>query len=360
MFEVKLVKLTEHRDAFLDLFRSSFGHTMTVKLWEWKYLMNPFANTSPDLVVAMIDNKIIGARPFLFAEMWINGNKVKIAQPTDTMVHPAYRHVGIFRQMNKFAIEYYKKQGYLLFCNVPGPMSLAGYTKQGWVPVSTIDTLFYLITSKHIFSKKLKSNHFGKFVGFFWDLLLKKNRLSTPNSNDYQIKVFEQFNDTLQIDSLRDPSKINIVRSEKYLRWRFDQHPEYDYKYLVIMNDDQPLGYAVISTKKQLNGIIQGRIVDYLIKNDDLTCFNSLMYYCLTELKKLNCDIVYFGVFNQPILGELLLKNYHFKLSSKFPYNMLIRKGYFAVRVLEENLAEKKDIYNKTKWHITYIFQDVT
>ena len=65
-----------------------------------------------------------------------------------------------------------------------------------------------------------------------------------------------------------DRSRINLVRDEKFLKWRFDQHPEYKYKYVLAKRASELWGYAIINIRQSLDNVIRGTIVDYLIKNN--------------------------------------------------------------------------------------------
>ena len=112
MAEIRLVKYRDKREELLDLFQASFGLTVSVELWNWKYLQNPLAPAVPELIVATDKGKIVGARPFMLAELWLGNERVKAAQPCDTMVHSQYRQEGIFSRMNQFAIEYFRREGY--------------------------------------------------------------------------------------------------------------------------------------------------------------------------------------------------------------------------------------------------------
>jgi GNAT superfamily N-acetyltransferase len=226
--EIRLLKHREKREELLDLFLASFGHNMSAELWDWKYLQNPLASADPEVIVAIDNGKIVGARPFLLAEMWLKDEKVKVAQPCDTMVHPEHRREGIFSRMNQFAIEYLKRDGYAFFYNFPGPMSRPGYLKQDWKIVAVTETLYRFDNPQKVISYKLKNKFLGTSLGFFYDKLLNTRGKVSALSSSFQIEVFNHFPYELkQVDTLRDKSAIELARGESYLRWRFDQHPEH-------------------------------------------------------------------------------------------------------------------------------------
>jgi len=282
MADIKLVKHRQKKEELLDLFQASFGHSMSAELWDWKYIQNPLASADPEVIVAVDNGKIVGAKPLLLAEMSVRGETVKAAQPCDTMVHPEHRREGIFSQMDQFAIEYLREDGYTFFYTFPGPIILLGDLKQGWKIVSEIENSYRLTNPKKVISSKLKNKFVGNGLGFFYDKLLNTGIKASPLSSPFQIKVFDQLTDELKrVDILSDKSGIDLVRSESYLRWRFDQHPEHTYKYIMAKRNRELCGYAVVSAQEQLNGLIYGVIVDYLIKDKDIDCFWWLINECL-------------------------------------------------------------------------------
>ena len=62
MVEIRLVKHLEQKRRLLDLFRMSFGYSVSEELWNWKYLRNPFALANPEVIVVLDNGEIVGAR----------------------------------------------------------------------------------------------------------------------------------------------------------------------------------------------------------------------------------------------------------------------------------------------------------
>ena len=84
---------------------------MTPELWTWKHTSNYITSADPEVIVAKDNNRIVGARPFLFIDMWLGNKKVIAAQHCDTMVHPEYRRHGLFNLMGQFSLRYLKENG---------------------------------------------------------------------------------------------------------------------------------------------------------------------------------------------------------------------------------------------------------
>ncbi len=359
VIEVRLVKHLEEKERFLDLWRVSFGYGMSEELWNWKYLQNPLASPDPEVIVALDNGEIVGARPFLPAEMWLGNEKIRTAQHCDTMVHADHRNKGIFNRMGQFAIQYLRENGYALSYGFPGPISRPGFLRQGWRIVVETEIMFKAIHPQKLISHKLGSKLLGSGLGFFYDKILNIDKTGSETPSPFQVSVFDQFMDELrEVDTLRDKKVIDLVRSEGYLRWRFDWHPEHNYKYVLAKRDDKLLGYAVVRVRKEGSGLLYGIIVDYLVKDRDIACFRVLIDGCLIELKKQECDVALIWAFSEPELRDELLQHFGFKSSAKFPYNKFYSHGYLDAVQTNEQLAERANIYDKKNWRVTFAYPD--
>jgi len=360
LIEIRLAKHFEEKEKLLNLFRASFGFSISVEHWDWKHLQNPLASSDPEVIVAVDNGKIIGARPFLPAEMWLGNKKVKAAQHCDTMVHPDYQGKGIFNQMGQFAVRYLKDNGYALSYGFPGPMSRPGFLKQGYRIVAETENMFRVVHPQKLLSYKLGNKILASGLGFFYDALsIIEAKKTTCSSDSFQVEICDRFTDDLKdVDDLRDKSGINLVRSESYLRWRFDRYPDHRYRYVIAKKDAKLWGYAVVSVQQQQNGSVNGLIVDYMVKNKDLACFRVLIDKCLKELGKSESDILLAWAFSEPQLRKELLTHFGFKSSVKFPYNKMFGYAYLDAMLIDENLAQGVDIYDRNNWRVTHAYAD--
>jgi GNAT superfamily N-acetyltransferase/N-acetylglutamate synthase-like GNAT family acetyltransferase len=362
LVEIRLLKHSEEKEKLLNLFRVSFGFSISVEHWDWKHLQNPLAFSDPELIVAVDGGKIVGARPFLPAEMWLGNKKIKAAQHCDTMVHPDYQGRGVFNRMGQFAMRYLKDRGYALSYGFPGPLSRPGFLKQGYRIVAETENLFRICHPQKLLSYKLRSKTLAGVLGFSYDILLNTGMKRTTRLPDsVQVEVLDRFADDLKgVDDLRDKSGINLVRSESYLRWRFDRYPDHTYKYVIAKKEGELWGYAVTSVQQQLNGLVHGMIVDYLVRDKDIGCFRALVDGCLGELSKSKFDIILVWTFSEPKFREELLKYFGFKSSTRFPYSKLSDYAYLDAILIDEKLAGAIDIYDKNNWRVTHAYPDFT
>ena len=173
MIEVSLVKQIHVKEQLINLFNASFPHDITEEYWDWYFLRNPLASRDPELIVAMDNGKIVGARPFLLAEMWLGEKRVKVAQHCNTMVHPDYQGRGIFGKMGEFAKKYLEDNGYAISFGFPGPMSRSGFLRQGYRVVVENIEMFRIIRTKNLLSHKLGNKTLGNSLGSVFDRVLR-------------------------------------------------------------------------------------------------------------------------------------------------------------------------------------------
>jgi predicted N-acetyltransferase YhbS len=360
MVEIRLVKHSEEKERLVDLYRAAFGRNKTAELWDWKYIQNPLAPADPEVIVALDNGKIVGARPFVIAEIWLGNEKVRAAQHSDTMVHPEHQGKGIFNRMGQFAIKYLKESGYALSYGFANPKSRPGFLKQGYRIVTPMETMFRAVNPQKLMSYKLGNKFLGSGLGFLYDKLLNVKTTETfQPSPPFQVEVFDQFNHELrEIDTLRDESLIDLVRSESYLRWLFDGRPGRDYRYIIAKRDGILRGYTVVSVEVKRRGLVYGYIVDHLVKDRDTACFRALINKCLNELQKSKCDIVIIWTFCEPVLRKELLKHLGCKSTLLFPYNRFFRHEYLDAIRIDEQVAAGVNIYAKQNWRVTYAYAE--
>jgi GNAT superfamily N-acetyltransferase len=356
MVEIKIVGHEENLNGLVDLFNLVFNGKASEKYWSWKYLKNPFAGYDPQVIVAVEDEKIIGARPAMDFEMWMNEQKVRVAQPCDTMVHPDYRRRGINSKMLEFSINWYKENGYAFFYSFPNFKAFPANIKHGWRVIGGRELVFYPVNAEKLVSRVINNKTLARTGGYLYKIFsgseprIKKQK--------YHLESYAEYNDKLSnLEDFVDKSKINLVRNAEFFKWRLDQHPNHNYEYVLATKDDEVKGYMVISKQITATGITEGKLIDFLIKNEDLGCFKELVIKSMDRLS--DCDIISIWVFNQPKYRKELLSNLNFKSTHSFPYNRLRDESKFVARKLDSNKTEL-DIYDRENWQLSLIYPDTT
>jgi GNAT superfamily N-acetyltransferase len=360
MVDVRLVKHSDAVEQLVELFHLCFDDEMSPDAWDWKYRRNPSAPPGDEVIVALDGGRIVGARPFMFADMWLGNERVRAAQHCDTMVHPEHRSQGIFGRMGRLSLQWLRENGCALSYGFPGPMSRPGFLSQGYRVAAETEVLFRPVNPARLLSQKLGNRPLAAGLGFLCGKLIEAGAVGTRRAGAFEVEVFDRFADELgAVDGLRDESAITLVRSESCLRWRFDDSPRHDYKYVVARAGDKLRGYAVVSVQKQPDGLVYGLIVDYLVKDGDPACFSALMERCLVELGRSDHDITMVWAFSEPGLREELLRGLGFKSSLRFPYRRFFQYSYMDALRLDERVGRDVDVYDAASWRVTHAFSDM-
>jgi hypothetical protein len=359
MIDIKLVEHARVVEQLVNLFRVSFGRDRSIEHWEWKYLKNPLAAVAPEVIVAVDHDVIVGARPFFMTELWLGQTRIMAAEHADTMVHPGYRNQGIFNRMGKAAIEYLKNKRVDLSFGFPGEMSRPGFLHQGYRIVVPTVFLFRPIHTQKIITQRLNNKFLGRSIGFGYDHIFNPCHRLLPGTSGLSFELYEHATAALnELDALRRYSVIELVRSESYLRWRFDSHPDNSYRYVVAKKDGVFGGYAVISVQDQPNKERRGMLMDYVVRDGDADGLRSLVAECVNQIQQTGCDIIVTWDSGEPGFRQALTNYNGLKSSSGFPYNRFIGQGYMEALLLNNDLANQIDIYAAASWKVTYAYLD--
>lgn len=365
-YKIRLIDKDNEIDAFRGLFESVFNKKMTTKLWKWKYLENPMASNQPLIYIADYEGKMVGARPLLPTQMKIGNKILKVTQPCDAMVHPEHRRKGIFTKMDSFCVEEAKRRGYSLFYGFPNQFVYMNVRKKyqkaksrGWEIISEKDFSYKIFSPEKVVSSQISRKIFRNIAEVVLRFLSsRKSKLpSITPARSYDIDeermITEEFFELWKRFSSN--LKINTVRNTEYLKWRFLKHPENDYWFFTARKNKELLGYFVTSIVKNQD-LVEGRIVDYIIKDESREVFLSLLLEALEKFKKEGCDLVSTWAFTQPEFQRVLDRSGFIKTSS-FPYNIFVNAGFFVVRKVASDCLPVNPLEEKS-WYITQADSD--
>ena len=225
----------------LDLLEVGLSSTAsklrTPVFWQWKHITQPFG---PSIIfVAESDGQIVGLRAFMrWAFTSLNGGGEEqhwqAVRAVDTVTHPAYRRLGIFRQLNEVAIGAAKEAGIDFIFNTPNAQSGAGYLKQGWQEVGTLPLFFRI-------------NQWKDTVKAGYNFLLKKGRIADVQWQPTNIEPITQGDQDLfhrlANSTVEMNRQLSTQFSPEYFEWRYAKHPYVTYYKLPV---DQANHYLVV------------------------------------------------------------------------------------------------------------------
>lgn len=230
--------------AILSLFNEVFNVTRTEARWRWQYHDTP---KNPGIVgVAEGDAKVLGFAGIMRQDLNFLGERLPAGQGCDSMMHPSCRGAGHYREL---AFSVYD---HIRAANVP---VVTGFPNQASFPVTVRD-----IGHRRILVLRHYYRHLGvkKFVGRTADRLARP-ALRAPNSTGLRLlrlrmgqsldmEVADKLPNDLSriLRAHRVQEVLSVWKDPEYLRWRYEQHPEYRYRFHVLRRNGEPVALAVV------------------------------------------------------------------------------------------------------------------
>jgi hypothetical protein len=227
----------EDEKGVLELWETAFGKKMSPELWQWKYTKNPYGY---NIVLCVSEN---GDTVAMYAGIpyvanW-QGKNIRMTHPMDSMSNPRYRSVlsgkgGLFfKTADVFFENYGGEHASVFMYGFPGKkvFTLGGKILK-YVKIEG-GTAYMTASPADVTQKTLP------FYG-------KIERLT-------QIKKLNQL-----AEEYRKHYPLSVLRDEKFITWRFDNHPENSYEIWSYVSYfyKRLKGYIVLSFKGEKAVII--------------------------------------------------------------------------------------------------------
>jgi hypothetical protein len=205
------------RKAYADLMleMKTSDEFMTPEYYRWKH--QP-PNGNAKIAVIREDGCMVAANSMIPFKIRLGSESVQAWQSSDTATLPNTRHRDYFLKCQTILIKTLNPNE--IFYGFPNKNSTHGLLKLGWQDKGIITTW----VNPRIFLRKRMS----------------------PNITE--ITMFGDDQDSLA-ERLLDSRKAMIFRSAKYLNWRYNHHPIYEYTSFVYRQGDELVGYVVMSTR---------------------------------------------------------------------------------------------------------------
>lgn len=293
-------------EQFCTLYRKCFTAKINEKIVKWRYLENPHNDL---LVCVAIDNgRLIANCAASPCEIYYKGKLEKSAISLNLMTDPEYRGRGIFVDLAKRLYSHMEQLGYKSVLEFPNYISNPTLIKHlGRHTIYEIPTLKLILSD---FIKEIES--------------------------DQLILVDDEFE--LNYYPFKHRTKtIYLNKNREYLKWRYFQNPQNEYKNFVILDDNRVVRSFLICKEyeEQLN------IVDYCFYEE---CdIEPLIFKGIEYAKKLNKESV--TIWSQIGTDEhLFLQKLGFR--NNYPIT------YFSGRLFSSSDA-LHDFYDYRNWFVT-------
>ena len=326
----------EYKQQVLDLESSlwHFDDEMKLKYFNWKYEDNPYTD-SPEAYIALDGDKVVAFRGFLPQQFCYGDSNFILAACADTVTHPDYRRMGLFKNVTSFAIEEMSKNPSILVStnSSSGGPTLMGYVAVGWKP---------MCARKHLFRFSIK--------GIIHTFFHKKTEVSETEEYIRKQKYILS-SDCRSHDMSTVPFEykyISHIHDETYIRYRYS-NPIAKYIFLYKYDEKDNLN-AYIALLSMGNNKFD--IIDF---NGPVQDIKQLLDWGVDKLKP-------------KFLTLWTVGNHNCIIDNKFKFGFIsldyildnfkkFRKPPFLVRQIGKGLNDL-DISNVDNWELYKVVGD--
>ena len=226
----------------ISVLKASLGESRLPKtedVWRYKHHLNPFGPSY--IILALLDQKIIGVRAFMKWEWRKRDTVFSALRAVDTGVLPEYQGKGVFRTLNSAGLELAKRRGNHFIFNTPNDKSLPANLKMGW---NKIDKLKICLLPR-------KFNIWGS------DKAEEYKGTNNISAINFEKLLYEHEKTQSR------GGKFFIPKSPEYLKWRYNHNPLQEY--IVIESND----FYLSAYKKNHNSFSELRIAEHIFYNSN-------------------------------------------------------------------------------------------
>lgn len=191
----------DHKSKVLELFHLAFGKQMEENFWDWRYIRNPYS--SSQLIDLMWNgDDLIGHYALWPMEFCFNDEIIKGALSMTTMTHPDHGSKGIFTKLAQSVYKRAFEQNDIeLIWGFPNRNSHYGFiSKLQWKDVAVLPMVSNWMEFRN-------------------------------NSKSLDYTVIEQFTAAHEdvVKRYLPNNTLTVNKTEKYLNWRYNEHPLHKY-----------------------------------------------------------------------------------------------------------------------------------
>ncbi|MFH1231428.1 MAG: GNAT family N-acetyltransferase [Planctomycetota bacterium] len=313
---------------------------------KWLYEQNPAGEVN--MWLAESDNKIVGSYSTIPVNLLVDGEEILGSQSLNTLTHKDYRGKKIFITLAELSYQNgFKDRGITLIYGLPNRNSYHGFLK--YLNFTDIGNIPLLIKINNLGNLLKRQSRFipSWFFNLAGKCLFRRQRLSYDRKH-LKIERILSFDD--RFDCLWEVNKRLfkniIIRSKKYLNWRYTDNPNRKYAIFSITDLMDNLKGFVVCKTAYIRGIKTGLIGDLFVEENDRQIASLLIKKAEEYLYEQNSDILGMLMFKHAPFYNTFIENNFIKYPSLFN-----SKSFpVIVRSMDKKLYP---IANPEKWYLT-------
>lgn len=229
--------------------------------WEWKFERNPHGRAQ--IWVCDDGGTIVGCYVLSLARLGLGDTVILGAQAVDAAVHPDHQGRGIFGGLARAATETAADNGIDVVFAFPSAGAFGGQIRAGFQQLMAVPKVYRPLPG--LFSRR-------------------------PRSDDVVCRRIERFDE--RFDSIKSEAGQAVVsqRDARYLEWRYNEHPEWEYETIVCEQQGDVCGYAVLFVDGS-RWSSPGYIVDFQVAQRHDSVAVMVMGEALQRLRSLGARV---------------------------------------------------------------------
>jgi len=229
--------------GILKLFKNIFGVCRSLDYWNWQFNKNTQGKSW--IMLAEAKNEIVAQYAMRRNNINFMGRNVIAGQSCDTMVRTDQRKKNLFTQLAQEDYANAIKEGLKVVFGFPNRASYPGFMRKlGWYKICNLKCYYYRIGLKRVLGKKA-DRVVKRFLAFpnRIKFIVERKLLN----HDISIIVSSEITDHVQglLEEVLNYEVLSIWKDLDYMKWRYENHPEYSYDFHIINIEGRPEGLAV-------------------------------------------------------------------------------------------------------------------
>jgi GNAT superfamily N-acetyltransferase len=216
------------------------------RLWEWQYLRTEHPSL---IVIAESEGRVVGYYHALTLAMRRQGRAVSGGLIQDVGTLAECRGQGVFREMGGYALQRFAQRGIDFVYGFPNERSRPSFERNHkYAVVASVPVYAMLLDPVQVVGARIGVPSLGRTLGRvivpitrYW--LERQARLLPSESVESTASVSDEIAASCQrISSQRS---IHLMRSARFLTWRFLEKPEGGYRCWVLRTGGEPTAFVV-------------------------------------------------------------------------------------------------------------------
>lgn len=250
-------------DELVALFARCFGRERTLAHWRWK--MQPCREGVHAMWVAATGDRIVGQYVGSPLPARIGGAPCTAMSIFDAMVDPGFRRRGLLTRLGQAANEHWRSAGVAFAFGLPNEQWGSRTTALGWLPLCEFPWLVRILRPEAILARRMAWPSLASVgaIGSAWRTLSPARRVPAAWRFEQPDTPVAELDD---IAGAAQPAAIHICRGSRWVRRRYLECPDVDYRVLLARHEGRPAGYAVV----RFDGAAGGRatITEVVVTRD--------------------------------------------------------------------------------------------